>query len=191
MRVGAAGRDGLVRPMLATAGPVPRGPGWAFEVKFDGVRAIGYTHLGGLRLYSRNDRDVSRSYPEIAALDLEPGLVTDGELVASDERGRPDFGPLQQRMHLTAPTTELLTRIRVQYLVFDVLRRGDRSLTPVAFAGRVATSQGARPLRGVRPVCEERRGGWAACRYEGRSSSHPRKDLHRLRPADEAAVSYQ
>ena len=64
--------------MLATAGPVPGGAGWAFEVKFDGVRAIGYSAAGGLRLYSRNDRDVSRSYPEIAALKLEPGLVLDG-----------------------------------------------------------------------------------------------------------------
>ena len=37
---------GLIRPMLATAGPVPGGPGWAFEVKFDGVRAIGYAGQG-------------------------------------------------------------------------------------------------------------------------------------------------
>ena len=63
---------GLIRPMLATAGPVPVGPGWAFEVKFDGVRAIGYAGPGGLTLYSRNDRDISRSYPEVAALASEP-----------------------------------------------------------------------------------------------------------------------
>jgi ATP dependent DNA ligase-like protein len=90
--------------MLATAGPVPTGPGWAFEVKFDGVRAIAYATTSGLALYSRNDRGVSRSYPDVATLQLEPGSVIDGELVAFDERGRPDFGLLQQqRMHITSP----------------------------------------------------------------------------------------
>src|SRR5690349_4779203 len=58
-------------------------------------RAIGYTGRGGLTLYSRNDRDISRSYPEIAALKIVHGVVLDGELVALDEHGRPDFGLLQ------------------------------------------------------------------------------------------------
>jgi hypothetical protein len=50
---------GLIRPMLATPGRVPGTPGWAFEIKFDGVRAIGYAGPAGLRLLSRNDRDIS------------------------------------------------------------------------------------------------------------------------------------
>jgi bifunctional non-homologous end joining protein LigD len=56
-----SGPAGLIRPMLATAGPVPAGVGWAFEIKFDGVRAIGYASLSQLRVVSRNDRDISRS----------------------------------------------------------------------------------------------------------------------------------
>jgi bifunctional non-homologous end joining protein LigD len=108
------------------AGPV--GPGWAFEVKFDGVRAIGYTGWDGLTLYSRNDRDISHSYPEVAALTLKKRLILDGELVALDERGRPDFGLLQQRMHVAAPAAELMGRVPVQFVVFDVLHQGDRSL---------------------------------------------------------------
>lgn len=128
--------DGLIRPMLATAGPVPVGPGWAWEVKFDGVRAIGYAGPGGLTLYSRNDRDISRTYPEIAALDIEDGVVVDGELVALDERGRPDFGLLQQRMHLRTPTAELIGRVPVQYVVFDLLRHGDRSLLEEPYGRR-------------------------------------------------------
>ena len=55
----------MVRPMLATSGPVPVSSGWAFEVKFDGVRAIGYAARDGLRLYSRNDRDIFCSHPEV------------------------------------------------------------------------------------------------------------------------------
>ncbi len=122
--------------MLATSGPVPAGPGWAFEVKFDGVRAIGYAGPDGLRLYSRNDRDVSHSYPEVAALRLEPGLVVDGELVALDGRGRPDFGLLQHRMHLSAPSAEVLARVPVQYVVFDVLRREDQFLLEMPYVQR-------------------------------------------------------
>ena len=93
---------GLIRPMLATAGPVPGGPGWAFEVKFDGVRAIGYAGREGLRLYSRNDRDISRSYPEVAGLELGKGVIVDGELVALDEHGRPDFGDRPRTVARTA-----------------------------------------------------------------------------------------
>jgi bifunctional non-homologous end joining protein LigD len=122
--------------MLATSGSVPVGPGWAFEVKFDGVRAIGYAGRGGLRLYSRNDRDISGSYPEVAALDLGKGVIVDGELVALDDRGRPDFVLLQHRMHITTPTAELLEQVPVQYVVFDLLHRKDRSLLELPYGRR-------------------------------------------------------
>jgi bifunctional non-homologous end joining protein LigD len=128
--------------MLATSGPLPSGPGWALEVKFDGVRAIGYAGPGGLVLYSRNDRDISRCYPEVAALDLEAGLVVDGELVALDGRGRPDFGLLQQRMHVAKPAADLIFRVAVQYVVFDVLRRDDRSLLAQPYQDRRAVLGG-------------------------------------------------
>ena len=106
------------------------------EVKFDGVRAIGYAGPGGLVLFSRNDRDISRSYPEVAALHLETGLVVDGELVTLDGRGRPDFGLLQQRMHVAKPAADLIARVAVQYVVFDVLRRDDRSLLAQPYQDR-------------------------------------------------------
>jgi bifunctional non-homologous end joining protein LigD len=52
-------------PMLATAGPLPTGPGWAFEFKYDGVRAL--THVDGeLRVLSRNGNDITGTYPELA-----------------------------------------------------------------------------------------------------------------------------
>jgi bifunctional non-homologous end joining protein LigD len=89
-------------------------------------------------LYSRNDRDISRSYPEAAGLVLEAGLVVDGELVAVDGRGRPDFGLLQQRMHVAKPAAELIVRVPVQYVVFDVLRRASRSLLSMPYQERRA-----------------------------------------------------
>lgn len=133
---------GLIAPMLATPGPVPTGPGWAFEIKFDGVRAVGYGGGRGLRLLSRNDRDIAGSYPEIAAVALPDGVVVDGEVVALDERGRPDFGRLQQRMHVVRPSAALRAQVPVQYVVFDVLRLGSTSLLDLPYAERRAVLAG-------------------------------------------------
>ena len=55
-------------------------------------------------------------------------MIVDGELVALDRHGRPDFGLLQQRMHLTKPSAELVSAVPVRYVVFDVLRHAGRSL---------------------------------------------------------------
>lgn len=57
----------LVPPMLATSGALPGGSGWGYEFKWDGVRAIAYV-ADGVRLLSRNDRDVTRAYPELGEL---------------------------------------------------------------------------------------------------------------------------
>src|SRR3954451_15778080 len=128
------------RASAIAAGQVPGGPGWAFEVKFDGVRAIGYHGPEGLVLYSRNDRDVSTTYPEIADLSLGGpagrGLVVAGELVALDERGRPDFELLQERMHLRSPPARLVAAVPVRYVVFDVLEQDGRSMCELPYRVR-------------------------------------------------------
>ena len=64
------------------------------------------------------------------------GVIVDGELVALDRHGRPDFGLLQHRMHITTPTAELLERVPVQYVVFDLLHRKDRSLLELPYGRR-------------------------------------------------------
>lgn len=127
--------NGLIRPMLATAGPVPTGPGWAFEFKWDGIRAIGYAGPDGTRLVTRNDRDVSQGYPEIVDLGGAPDMVLDGELVALDPRGRPDFGLLQRRIHVR-PGDELLAEVPVYYYVFDLLRLDGRLATSLPYLQR-------------------------------------------------------
>jgi bifunctional non-homologous end joining protein LigD len=120
----------MIRPMLATLGPLATGGGWAYELKWDGVRAIAYLDGGRVRLLSRNDRDISASYPELATL-AEPvprrRLILDGEIVALDDRGVPSFSLLQRRMHVRAPTATLLARVPVRLYLFDVLF--DRTMT--------------------------------------------------------------
>ncbi|MGQ0574564.1 MAG: non-homologous end-joining DNA ligase [Pseudonocardia sp.] len=110
--------------MLAVAGPPPSGAGWAVEFKWDGVRAVTAVAGEQVRAHSRLGNDVTAGYPELAGLgallDGRAALL-DGELVALDAAGRPDFGLLQHRMHVRKPPADLVARIPVSYLVFDVL----------------------------------------------------------------------
>ncbi|MFB9839442.1 non-homologous end-joining DNA ligase [Actinoallomurus acaciae] len=110
---------------------------WAFELKWDGVRAVAYVRSDGLALISRNDKDMAPSYPELGALTgmIREPVVLDGEIVALRD-GRPDFGLLQSRMHVQRPTGELVRSTPVAYYVFDLLRRGDRSLLAEPYTAR-------------------------------------------------------
>jgi bifunctional non-homologous end joining protein LigD len=123
-----------VLPMLAKAGELPRGQSaWAFEVKWDGIRAIAYVQPGRLRLESRNGNDITDGYPELRGLVADFGmreLVLDGEIVAFDEEGRPSFERLQRRMHVTSPTAirRLAGSTPVIYAAFDLLYLDGHSL---------------------------------------------------------------
>lgn len=136
-----------MRPMLATRGDrVPTGSEWAHEVKWDGMRVVVHTGADGTRVYSRNENDVTVSFPELAGLGAaHPGLLLDGEVVAFHE-GRPDFGVLAERMHVgNARRAALLAeRIPVTLLVFDLLAVGDRSLVaePLAVRREQLVAQG-------------------------------------------------
>ncbi|MDQ2589292.1 DNA polymerase ligase N-terminal domain-containing protein, partial [Saccharothrix yanglingensis] len=113
-------------PMLATsaAGLPEPGAGWAFEFKWDGVRALARVEGGRVRLVSRLGNDVTGTYPELQGLGAQLGateVVLDGEVVAL-AGGRPSFAALQQRLHATAAQARRLAgRVPVTYLVFDVL----------------------------------------------------------------------
>jgi len=129
-------------PMLARAGTLPaEDSGWAFEIKWDGVRAIAYCRAGDVRLESRNLNDISDSYPELARLDRGLGshrAVLDGEIVAFGEDGRPSFGALQQRMHVASreQARRLAKRTPVTYVIFDLLWLDGHSLMGLPYAER-------------------------------------------------------
>jgi bifunctional non-homologous end joining protein LigD len=130
--------------MLATraAAPadLPSGPGWAFEVKWDGVRVLADTTSGHLRLLSRSDRDVTVAYPELAPLGDLKDAVLDGEVVAM-AGGVPSFEALAERMQVrdSASAERLAKRLPVSYLVFDVLELYGVDLTRRAFDERRST----------------------------------------------------
>ncbi len=116
-----------IKPMLALAGRLPADEkGWAFEFKWDGVRAIVFVDGGRVRALSRNDKDLTESFPELRAVGDFLGsreAILDGEIVAFDDAGRPDFGRLQQRLHLTGEG-RVKARARefaASFLAFDLL----------------------------------------------------------------------
>lgn len=125
--------------MLALAGTLPADDDrWAYEVKYDGIRAIGYVDRE-LRLISRNNNDITVAWPELAALaPADPPFVVDGEIVAFDAYGRTSFEALQPRMHQRNPAAirALAKSVPVTYMIFDLLHIGDRSLIELPYHQR-------------------------------------------------------
>lgn len=115
----------VLAPMLAASTTPPRDlAGHLIEPKWDGVRVIVTVDGGRVRVASRNGRDVTSHYPELAALGPAMGgrsAVVDGEVVAFDAEGRPSFQVLQRRMHVRAPTADLLADVPVVAMFFDLL----------------------------------------------------------------------
>ena len=128
--------------MLATAvSALPRGDGWAFEFKWDGVRALLDVSDRGVRITSRLGNEVTAAYPELVALAARAGdALVDGEIVVF-EAGRPSFERLQSRMHVrgTAAAAQLARSRPVTFVAFDLLRRYGVDLTARPYAERRAT----------------------------------------------------
>ena len=135
--------------MLATASErVPVGDDWAFEFKWDGVRAIGYWDGRRLTLSSRNQLDITTNYPELQALGEALGpdrrVVLDGEIVALDDLDRPSFTQLQRRMKVTDPAIamRLSREVPVYYIIFDLLHLDGRSTMSLPLSERRVLLEG-------------------------------------------------
>jgi len=135
-----------ISPMLATLGSaadVHDEEDWAFEMKWDGIRAVAEVTGGALRLSTRNGNDVTSTYPDLAGLvDLvgDHDAVLDGEIVTLDKSGRPDFGILQTRMGLTreGDVSAAVKRAPAHYMVFDLLELDGSSLRGDTYENRRA-----------------------------------------------------
>jgi bifunctional non-homologous end joining protein LigD len=121
-----------MRPMLATHGrTVPTSDAWTHEVKWDGVRALTDVGGGTLRMTSRNENAITIAWPELSTSPYgDRDLLVDGEIIALNERGLPDFRTLQERMHVRKASTagRLAEKVPAIYMVFDLLRLDGRDL---------------------------------------------------------------
>jgi bifunctional non-homologous end joining protein LigD len=142
-----------ISPMLACTGPLPKDDGrWSYEVKWDGVRALVAVDGGRITMTSRNGNEITAAYPELRGLGPALGSTSallDGEVVAFDANGRPDFGRLQSRMHARKPTPALIRDTPVTLLLFDVLHLEGRSLLDASYDERRAALE-TLPLSGER-----------------------------------------
>lgn len=123
----------FVEPQLTTSSAKPpRGSDWAHEIKFDGYRMQLRTEKGEAAIRTRKGLDWSRKFPEIvsAAAGLPDGIV-DGEVVALDHAGAPDFAALQ------ATLSEGETRDLV-FFAFDLLFSQGEDLRDLPLSERKA-----------------------------------------------------
>ena len=160
-RGGEGGRDWMVRrsdppqdpdwqplpaaiaPMLATQGALPPARDdahWAYEFKWDGVRALARVDGGRVELTARSGHDITTAYPELRGLGERLGstqVLLDGEIVAIRD-GRPSFAALQNRMHVAnaAQARRLADQLPVTYLIFDVLHLNGRSTLALPYTER-------------------------------------------------------
>jgi bifunctional non-homologous end joining protein LigD len=126
------GKSRALSPMLATTGSAGdhfEENEWAFEMKWDGIRALATLSGGTTRLVSRNGIDLTATYPELAALagDITGDAIVDGEIVAFDSQGRPSFSQLQKRMKLrrSAEIAAATRDVPVRFIAFDILEATD------------------------------------------------------------------
>jgi bifunctional non-homologous end joining protein LigD len=119
----------FIAPMLATLTSAPfDDPEWLFEVKWDGFRVEAIVDGGGVQTWTRGAQDASRYFGPF----LDPptwlrarSAVVDGEVIALDERGEPDFALLQARIKGRGAAGESTPFV---YEVFDLLHLDGRSL---------------------------------------------------------------
>ncbi|WP_452039199.1 ATP-dependent DNA ligase [Amycolatopsis sulphurea] len=147
-----------VRPMLAKAvREVPRAAGLRYEPKWDGFRCVVFRDGDEVELGSRNDRPLTRYFPELTGLlreALPPRCVVDGEIVLVTSRGL-DFGALQLRLHPAASRVrKLAAETPASFVAFDLLALGDDDLTGEPFARRRDLLEGilGAPGAGLRRV---------------------------------------
>jgi len=129
----------MILPMLASTGPVPGDPGWAFEFAWDGIRSLADVQPDRLRLLGAHDRGIAGGYPEfdvLPALTERRRVLLDGKIVALDACGRPSFSRLQPRMNVQRPSPRVRRQVPVAYYVFDLLRLDGRSTLELPYRQR-------------------------------------------------------
>jgi bifunctional non-homologous end joining protein LigD len=133
-----------LKPMLAVSGRLPEDDSqWALEIKWDGIRAILFVEGGRVRAQSRNDLDISTSFPELADVGEFLGMTTcvlDGEIVALGPDGRPSFSRLQRRMHVANQREARRRAVSdpANYVVFDLLYLDGHSMVALPYDERRA-----------------------------------------------------
>jgi bifunctional non-homologous end joining protein LigD len=141
----------FIPPMKATLADRPfSDPDWLFELKLDGYRVEAWVQDGRIKLWTRNQQDAGRYFPDLTERPTwlaSKAAIVDGEVVALNDAGEPDFSLLQDRTGVRAgqrgraepgraPKSESAGDIPIVYYVFDLLHHEGRSLLEVPLEDR-------------------------------------------------------
>lgn len=113
----------FISPMLAQKADQPYDDERIIaEPKMDGFRLI-LTTMDGVKAYTRHGNEVSARFPELKQASIPDGTVLDGELIVTNDQGRPDFELVMKRLQTRNPVKiqRLTQAFPVQYVVFDIL----------------------------------------------------------------------
>jgi bifunctional non-homologous end joining protein LigD len=151
-------------------------PGFVYELKLDGARALAIRDGDRVTLRYRSGRNTTESFPEVArALRALPSrsFVIDGEIVAFDDKGRPDFQRLGPRLHATRAdeARRAAREIPVHYVAFDLLAIDDVDLRSLPLRERKRllsrVLQGKGLVRALDHLDDDARPLWALCQAHG------------------------
>lgn len=130
----------FLSPMLLQKSDTPfNDPDSIAELKLDGIRLL-YSHMEAKRLFTRHNNDVSNRFPELMALSVPQGTVLDGELIMTDDEGRPDFEKVMSRFSVTNQirVEQLAETEPVHFCVFDILKYKGKDVTNLPLLERKA-----------------------------------------------------
>jgi bifunctional non-homologous end joining protein LigD len=133
--------------MLATTGPLPSGPGWGYEFKWDGVRSIAQISGGRARFFARSGTEITVGYPELTGLGAvvpEGETVLDGEIIVVDDAGHPSFALLAERIHVrdAGRAAAMAVTRPATYMIFDLVRLDGADLSGMRYEQRRAALDG-------------------------------------------------
>lgn len=100
------------------------------ELKLDGIRLILSKFNNKIRLYTRHNNEVTSKFPELLDIDIPDGTVLDGEIIVTDQVGKPDFEAMMQRFQSKRSLH------KIQYCVFDVIYVNGEKVTHLPLVER-------------------------------------------------------
>lgn len=110
---------------------------WLSELKLDGIRFL-YTTMSGTAFYTRRRNEVTERFPELITNQIPKGTILDGEIIISDEEGKPDFEELMSRFQASSP--KRIPRISkskpVTFCAFDVVYHKGKNISHLPLTDR-------------------------------------------------------
>jgi DNA ligase 1 len=134
----------FVSPMLLQRSEQPfDDDSYITELKLDGIRLILSKFDNKVQLFTRHNNEVTAKFPELLTLDIPDGTVLDGEIIVTDQTGKPDFEAMMSRF---MSKRNILDNGTLSYVVFDIIRYKGESVTRLPLTERKQLLDGVIPM---------------------------------------------